>query len=148
MLDLPLLEYPVRTHVENGRAQVFDPIRKRWLAMTPEEHVRQRLIQYFTEKMLYPQSMMAVEKSITIGPVTRRFDLALYRRDTHQPWLLAECKAPDMPIDAQALYQLVHYHSQLQCRFWLLTNGHQHFCADVDDANNIQWLDALPAYDF
>jgi hypothetical protein len=70
----------------------------------------------------------------------------VYNRTTHQPWLLAECKAPEVPITDETLQQLLRYHSQLQCRYWMMSNGHQHFCADASDQEAIKWLESLPAY--
>lgn len=148
MLQLPLLDYSLNTKTTEGRTQVFDPIRKAWIMLTPEEHVRQLLILHLTEKLQYPAPLIAIEKGLVLGTKKKRFDLAVYQRDTHQPWLLAECKAPDVPITNAALQQLLEYHNQLQCRYWLITNGHQHFCADAYNFNKIIWLDELPAYDF
>jgi hypothetical protein len=145
-MQLPLLDYSLHTRPEDGRMLVFDPIRKTWVALTPEEHVRQRLICHFITALSYPAGLIAVEKALLIGTKRLRFDLVVYNRTTHQPWLLAECKAPEVPITDETLQQLLHYHSQLQCRYWMMSNGHQHFCADASDQEAIKWLESLPAY--
>lgn len=130
---------------ENGQPLVFDPIRRRWLLLTPEEHVRQCIIHYLIHSLQYPQGMIAVEKQIMVGRLTKRFDLIVYDRN-HQPWMLVECKAPEVTITEKTLHQLLNYQRTVQCRYWLLTNGHQVFCADAYDVNNIAWLNTLPAY--
>lgn len=130
-----------------GRAQVFDPVRKKWVALTPEEHVRQYLLLYLSDVMGYPASLIAVEKNIQVGNMRKRFDIAVYSRE-HKPWLLAECKAPDVPVTERALHQLLAYHRTLQCGYWLLTNGSQTWCADARDVHRITWMESLPAYEF
>lgn len=147
MIDLPLLQYDLPTRLKESSPQVFDPVRKKWVALTPEEHVRQRLIRHLTAALQYPLPLMAVEKALPIGGRKQRFDLVVYERQRHVPWLLAECKAPEVPLSEAVLLQLLRYHSRLQCRYWLLTNGHLHFCADAAVPEEIRWLERLPPYD-
>jgi len=129
----------------DGKTTVFDPIRKKWLILTPEEHVRQYLIGYLIGELQYPPALMAIEKNIIVRNMSKRFDLVVYNRD-HKPWLLAECKAPEVPVSKKTLYQLLNYQNTIQCSYWLLTNGHQTFCADANDLQDIKWLNSLPAY--
>ncbi len=145
---IPLLDYvPVlRPAPRGGTMQVFDPVRRRWVAFTPEEHVRQALLHHFLYTLHYPRGCTGVEKSVEVGALTRRFDLLVYGR-THQPWLLAECKAPDVPLSEASFGQLLAYQRTLGCRYLLLSNGIQTLCADAADPHAIQWLGALPAYD-
>lgn len=131
---------------EDGKTQVYDPIRRKWIILTPEEHVRQYLLQYLIQTLHYPPALIAVEKQLTLGTLTKRFDIVVYNRE-HKPWLLTECKAPEVMITEATLNQLLQYHNTLQCRYWLLCNGHQLFCADAGYITNIKWLEALPAYD-
>ena len=146
MISLNLATGELKLKKENGKTYVHDPVRKRWLVLTPEEHVRQYLLQYLASHMQYPASLMAVEKQVKVADTNKRFDVVVYNRE-HIPWLLAECKAPDIPITEQTLQQLLRYHNPMQCRYWLITNGHQTFCADACNINEIKWLDELPAYD-
>lgn len=147
MIHLPLLEQSIRTRQQGDKVQVYDPLRKRWVLLTPEEHVRQLLIQYLSGIAGYPPAFMAAEKQVRLRHLNRRFDLLVFNRQ-HQPWMLAECKEPGVPLTDAALHQLLAYHSQIPCRYWLLTNGLETFCADSADRQNIVWLHALPAYDF
>ncbi|MEO6832920.1 MAG: type I restriction enzyme HsdR N-terminal domain-containing protein [Chitinophagaceae bacterium] len=147
MIRLPLLEHSIKTRGEGEQTEVWDIIRKAWFKLTPEEHVRQLLLQHFIEVNNYPPSVIAVERSVQYGESRLRFDIAVYHRDNFQPWLLVECKAPEIPIDETVLQQLLRYHNKLpECSFWLITNGHQSFCADARDKANILWMDRLPTY--
>jgi hypothetical protein len=132
---------------EEGRVYVFDPIRKKWLVLTPEEHVRQCMIHYLTVTLAYPKSLLSVEKKILVAGLAKRFDIVVYDR-SHTPWMLIECKAPEVQITESTLHQLLSYHNTMQCNYWVLTNGHQTYCADATQQNNIKWIDALPAYNF
>jgi hypothetical protein len=129
----------------DGRTTVFDPVRRKWLVLTPEEHVRQYFLQLLIKKMKYPIALIAVEKTIISGGMPKRFDIIVYDR-MHRPWMLVECKRPDVPITEETLFQLLSYHSSVPCSYWLLTNGHQVFCADATDVSDIKWLKALPSF--
>lgn len=146
MITLDYSNLHLKLKKDNGRTMVFDPVRKKWLVLTPEEHVRQYIILFLIQVLNYPLGVIAVEKKVLLGKLTKRFDLVVYGRD-HKPWLLAECKAPDVSVSQATLYQLLHYQNAVQCRYWLLTNGHQAYCADACDIHHIQWLAELPAYD-
>ena len=146
MIQLDLTGIQLKLGQEAGKTQVFDPIRKRWFILTPEEHVRQYIIHHLMHTMNYPTGMLSVEKQIFVGGLAKRFDIVIYDRE-HKPWMLVECKAPEIPISENTLLQLLNYQRTAQCRFWLLSNGHQTFCADACDTHNIKWLDSLPVYD-
>ncbi|MBL7719167.1 MAG: type I restriction enzyme HsdR N-terminal domain-containing protein [Flavipsychrobacter sp.] len=146
MLSLDISGIQLTLRASDGLAQVFDPVRRRWFLLTPEEHVRQYTLQLFIQKLHYPAGMLSVEKQIEVNGMARRFDIVVYDRK-HQPWMLVECKAPEIPLSGETLRQLLHYQGQVRCRYWLMTNGHQAFCADAADIHSIKWLEQLPAYD-
>jgi hypothetical protein len=147
MIELDLLQQTLKLNSHSGRTQVFDPLRKSWVAFTPEEHVRQLLIQHLIQEMKYPPVLMAAERALPFGHTRLRFDLVVYDRQQFQPWMLVECKAPTEEINESVLQQLLRYYSKLpECRYWLLSNGRQNFCAELSAEGNVKWLDALPAY--
>jgi len=146
MLSPDFSSIPLKLRQTGDKTTVFDPIRKKWLVLTPEEHVRQLVIPYLTEVMQYPASLLAVEKTIRVGNLSKRFDIVVYNR-SHKPWMLVECKAPEVPVSEKTLYQLLSYQRTVQCSYWLLTNGRQTFCADARDPEDIKWMPSLPAYD-
>ena len=147
MLQLPLLEMAMRTELRDGKTFVWDAIRKIWVVLTPEEHVRQLLLGYLTTREGYPARRIGVEKKVMVGTLGRRFDAVVYD-DEIKPWMLIECKAPEVAVTQQTLLQLLAYHQRLQCRYWVLSNGHQTYCADAGNPQDIRWLNGLPAYDF
>ena len=145
MIALDLTKVELKLKHEGGKAFVFDPVRKGWFVLTPEEHVRQHLLYYLVDVLQYSVSMMAVEKKIMVGNMSKRFDIVVYGNE-HKPWMLIECKAPEVPITEKTLQQLLNYQRSIQCRYWVLSNGRQLFCADGNDIERIEWLSALPAY--
>jgi hypothetical protein len=146
MIQLDISDIKLQLRDSEGKTQVFDPVRKRWLILTPEEHVRQYIIQVLTQKLNYPAALLSVEKQIEVNGMVKRFDVVVYNRE-HKPWMLVECKAPEVMIAEATLHQLLNYQRNIQCRYWLLTNGHQTFCADSLNVEEIKWLSELPAYD-
>ncbi len=145
MLTLDFSNIQLKLAQKEGKTCVFDPVRKKWIILTPEEHVRQYLIGYLTTVMQYPMPMIAVEKTIKTGNLSKRFDIVVYDRN-HKPWMLVECKEPNIPVSEKTLYQLLNYQSVLQCNYWLLSNGHETFCADACNTEQIKWLYDLPVY--
>jgi hypothetical protein len=145
MIDLPLLDVRLRFRTTQGKTCVFDRLRRKWLLLTPEEQVRQALIGYLCDNAGYPQGLMSIEKKISVGNLEKRFDLVIYDRE-YCPWMLVECKAPDVPITEKTLHQLLAYQRTIQGRYWLLCNGRQTYCADSLQ-HPVSWLDALPVYE-
>lgn len=147
MISLPLLDYELKTRTIDGRTEVWDKIRRGWFVFTPEEHVRQLLLLHLIEGLHYPKALIAVEKSLVFAETRLRFDLVVYQRGSLKPWLLAECKAPDIALDDKVLHQLLQYNQKLpECQYWLITNGHQCLCADARDKSQIKWIHELPEY--
>jgi hypothetical protein len=130
---------------EQGKPEVWDMLRKKWLNFSPEEHVRQALIHHLVLQCNYPPGLIAVERQISYGAMKKRFDIVVFGQD-RKPWLLAECKAPDVSLNDVALRQLLQYHHTLSCPFWVLSNGHEHFCADARALPNVHWLDHFPEF--
>ena len=102
---------------------LFDPIRKIWVSITDEEWVRQNFIQYLTRELYYPVSLIAVEKEIQLGELKKRFDILVYNKD-HEPWMLIECKAPEINLDEKTFLQVLRYHLSVPCSYLIITNGH------------------------
>ena len=144
MISIDFSGIQLRLKQEVGKPYVFDPIRKKWLVLTPEEHVRQYIIQHMLT-LQYPIALISVEKLIKVNGLNKRFDVVVYNRD-HKPWMLVECKAPEVPVSEATLHQLLQYQNTIQGKYWLLTNGHQTYCANAADHQNISWVSELPAY--
>lgn len=146
MLNLQFEQYPFKYRDgENGR-YIFCQIRRKYIFLTKEEWVRQNLIYYLIHRQGYPKGLISVEKGIIVNQLRKRYDIVVYDK-TSKPWMLIECKEPDVAITEATLQQLLRYHSVLQCPFWMLSNGRQNYCATVQNGA-VQWLSSLPSYDF
>lgn len=105
----------------NGN-MVFDPVRKKWLVIQPEELVRQALLLYLLREKELPLARIGVEKAIRLHNQIRRFDLVYYDRHG-SPLLLVECKSPSTPLTQQVLEQAVWYNYEIKAPYLLLSNG-------------------------
>ena len=120
-----IIEYPApvfQIKKLNGKDSIFDPLRKRWLILTPEEWVRQNIVQYLLQIKGYPSSLVAMEKMINVGELKKRFDILIYDTN-HQPWMMIECKEPGVPLDEMVLHQLLRYHSSVPVSYLVISNG-------------------------
>ncbi len=146
MIALDYSNIQLKLKQEDGKTSVWDAVRRKWVILTPEEHVRQYMLSYMVGTLHYPASLIAVERAVLVGTLNKRFDIVVYNRN-HKPWMLIECKAPEVSITEKTLHQLLSYQQTIQCPYWLLTNGHQTFCADATEVGNIKWVGLLPAYE-
>ena len=148
MVNIDFSTVQLQLKKEQDKVYVFDIVRRKWLILTPEEHVRQSVLYYLINTIKYPKGLLAVEKKIMVSGLAKRFDIVVYESSSHTPWMLIECKAHEVSITQATLHQLLSYHNQLQCNYWVLTNGHETYCADATQQNNIEWIDKLPFYNF
>lgn len=115
----------------DGKRWIFDPIRKKYVVLTPEEKVRQSILAYLVEHKSYPIRFIAVEKQIHYAEKNRRYDAVIYNQN-HQPALLIECKQPDVAITQKVMEQATLYNLVLKVPFLALTNGKQHFVIQIN----------------
>lgn len=143
---LALPDHGVKTkHAPQG-TQVFDPIRRRWVALTPEEWVRQHFLNHLVHDLGYPASLIAVERALVLNDLAKRADIVVHGADGH-PILLVECKAPGVPITQRTFEQAARYNSVFKVPLLMVTNGLRHYCCRVDHATaHIAFLDHLPAF--
>lgn len=124
MISIAFPEPDFRIRKRGEKPYIFDAIRKQWLPLTGEEWVRQNLVAYFEKTLFYPKAAVAVEKGLWINERYNRFDILVY--DTHhQPWMLVECKAPQVPLNETVLQQALRYHLALPVQWIVITNGNQ-----------------------
>ena len=143
-LNLPVYEFRIKT--EGGKEYIFDLVRRRFVLLTPEEWVRQNFMRYLAEEKKYPESLMAVEKQITLNGKLFRFDLLVYRRNG-QPLLIAEFKAPGVKISQETFDQVVRYNMALKVERVVVSNGLQHFVCEIDyKMNNYKFLREVPEF--
>lgn len=142
-LNLPQVNFRIR---EEGQSkQIFDSVRKRFVALTPEEWVRQHFIHFMINEKKYPASLMGVEMQVKVNELSQRADIVIFQRDG-KPWLIVECKAPTINVDQDTFYQAARYNISLQVPFIVITNGIEHYCLQFD-GKNFNYLDDLPPFD-
>lgn len=133
-------EFQIRT-VE-GKEYIYDKFRKKFVFLSPEEWVRQQFLQYITDVKKYPLSMIAVERGIKIGSLTKRFDVLVYQKG--DPWMLVECKCETAVINDWVLSQILAYNSLLKVSYLTVTNGRSIYCFDV---KKHEWLHDIPDWE-
>jgi hypothetical protein len=142
MLDIAYPEPSFRLKQQEGRDYLFDPVRKRWLLLTPEEWVRQNFVQYLVQVKQYPVTLIALEKMIMLGELKKRFDILVYDRQ-HRPWMMIECKSPAVGLDDAVLHQLLRYHVAVPTGWLVVTNG-THSYGWEKRGGQLHPLDILP----
>jgi hypothetical protein len=127
---------------EEDKEIIFDPLRKRWVVLTPEEWVRQNFLQYIIHVKKYPASLIAVEKEISLGELKKRFDIVVYDKNS-KPWMIIECKEMNVTLDKKVLDQVLRYNVILQVPYLIITNG-SHCHAFLNENGQLTELSELP----
>ena len=112
-----------RIKKENGSTYIFDSIRKSWLLVTEEEWVRQNMVHYLVKSLKYPSTAIAIEKEIYLNGMKKRFDILIYNKEI-KPWLMIECKGPQIPLSEDVLQQVLRYNITVPVDYIIITNGH------------------------
>ena len=132
-----------RMKKEGGKPYIFDAIRKTWLLLTEEEWVRQNFINYLVAELKYPASLIAVEKEIVLNELKKRFDILVYDAQ-HKPWMMIECKAPEVALNEVVLQQVLRYNMSVPVDFIIITNGDATIGWKKEE-NSLKLLEAMPA---
>jgi type I site-specific restriction endonuclease len=144
MLKLNFPDYQFRISCEDDRQLIFDPVRRKFVALTPEEWVRQHLIAFLTTTANVPLTLIGVEKQIRINRLEKRFDLVVFSRNG-SPLLLAECKAPNISLTEQVFDQASRYNLILNVRYFILTNGLVHYMCELNyREKKLEILEEMP----
>jgi hypothetical protein len=143
MIVLEYPSYPFKIKAINGKDQLFDPFRKTWVVLTPEEWVRQNLLQYLVQKLHYPSSLIAVEKEIKLGELSKRFDIVVYKNE--KPWMIIECKEAKVALNEKTMEQILQYQQVLTAQYLFISNGHETMGAKIE-SGKLQALQNFPNY--
>ncbi len=141
-LNLPVYDFRLRS--VGQRKQIFDSLRKKFVPLTPEEWVRQHFVQFLVQEKKYPSSLMAIEKGLKVHVLKKRTDIVVYNRFGN-PWMIVECKAPEVEISEDTLFQAARYNMTLNVNYIALTNGMEHYCCRIDE-KEIVFLEDVPEY--
>ena len=141
VLNFPEFQFSLKR--ELAREYIFDPIRKKWIVLTPEEWVRQHVIAYLVQTERLPASLIAVERMIKYNKLAKRFDLLLYNRQGRAT-MLVECKAPEVKLSNETLFQIATYNMVFKVPYLYVTNGIQHLIYSWDEQGKYIPLDTFP----
>ncbi len=145
-IDILSFQENLTTKEEDGKKWIFDPIRKKYLVLLPEELVRQLLLQYLIEVKKYPAGRINIEKQLTVLSSKRRFDLVIYDKNA-KPKILIECKAPNIKITQKTFDQIAKYNLAIQADFLLVSNGIETFCCEMNYQNqSFTFIDKIPDF--
>lgn len=147
MISLNLPTFQIKTTHRNGRTQIYDFLRRRYVTLTPEEWVRQHFTHFLVDHLGYPAALLGNEVTIDVGGVARRCDTVLYRREGGTPRLIVEYKAPDIPISERVFNQISAYNSVLRADYLIVSNGVEHYCCHLDYVHRTaEFLPGIPCH--
>jgi len=144
-LNLPPYDVRVTVNVSGERA-IYDRLRQKYVALTPEEWVRQHFVEFMIVHRGYPASLMANEVGITLNGTRRRCDTVVFDR-RGLPLTIVEYKSPDVAVTQKTFDQIVRYNMVLHARYLIVSNGLTHYCCEIDyDGHTYSFLDDVPEY--
>ena len=146
MQTLNLPAYPFKIREEGDHVQIFDPLRKKYLVLSPEEWVRQHFLQYLVQDKKYPVSLICIETGLKYNRLLKRADILIYNT-LGKPHLMVECKAPGVKITQEAFVQVARYKMAFKVKYLIVTNGMNHFCCEMDYLNSTYaYLKEIPLF--
>lgn len=146
MQDLNLPYFNIRIKKTNKNTLVFDPIRKKYVILTPEEWVRQHFINYLVNYLNYPKSLIKVEFNIKYNQLDKRPDILVFNNNG-EPHLIIECKSTQVKITQNVLEQVSLYNNSVKAVHCIVTNGLQHICWGRHQSNNkIEFSKKIPEF--
>ena len=146
-MNLPKLSFPkynFKIKEEQSTNLIFDPVRKKYVSLQPEEWVRQNLIRYMKEKLEHPFSRMTVEKGLKIKDKIYKTDLIIYNKRGEEK-IICECKSYNEKLSQKTLDQVGIYNLVHGAEYILITNGINFMVFHIDKGNHkINPIDFIP----
>jgi hypothetical protein len=144
-LNLPTYSFNIKS--EGGRKYIFDPTRKKFVVLTPEEWVRQNFIRYLNSEKNYPLPLMSVERGFLLYQVNKRTDILLHNRKG-EAISIVECKSPDVKITTEVFDQIIRYNLNYKLSILMVTNGIHHYCCKLNyDNNTAKFIEVIPDFE-
>lgn len=145
-LNLPEITPHVR-HSNSGKQEIFDPFRKKFIRLTPEEWVRQHFLDFMVTHLDFPASLIVVEASLIFNRMTKRFDILAYNT-SGSPCMVVECKAPSKEITQDVFDQVAMYNMTLTVNYLVVTNGLTHYSCRIDHlTRTYTFLKEIPTFE-
>jgi type I site-specific restriction endonuclease len=146
MKSLNLPPYETKLRRAGEQSQIFDEVRRKWVAITPEEWVRQHFVHYLKNNKHVPFGLIAVELGLEIYGLKRRADIVCYNSGG-TPSLIVECKAPEIKLNTAVFAQAAMYNIRLKVPYLVVTNGLQHFCAKINvQVGDYEFISEIPDF--
>lgn len=143
-LNLPAFDAKIA--VKEGKRTIFDVLRRKYVALTPEEWVRQHFVHFLLEHKGYPATLLANEVQVQLNGTKKRCDTVLYRRDLTAR-MIVEYKAPEIVITQKVFDQIMRYNMVLKVDYLIVSNGLQHYCCRMNYGHNsYAFLQDIPEY--
>ena len=142
MIRLNLPPYPIKITEKGEKRYIFDFLRRKYVALTPEEWVRQHFVHFLVEQKGYPKGL-----ELKAGEKRLRCDTLLYSSDS-LPRMIIEYKAPTIQLQQKTFDQISAYNLLLKVDYLIVSNGLQHHCCKMDyDTRSYTFLEAVPDYE-
>jgi hypothetical protein len=126
---------------------ILDPIRRKYVKLTPEEWVRQNFVQYLIDKGKYPPGLIGIEVMFRLNKLKKRTDILVHNR-MGKPIMIVECKSPDVKLNEPVFEQIVEYNMKYKVPYLVVTNGMVHFAAKViPGTDKREYLNVIPLYE-
>ena len=146
MRQLNLPTYQTEVKKIGGDLKIYDVLRHKYVALTPEEWVRQNFIHFLVEYKGYNASLMANEVEVSLNGTNKRCDSVLYSRQL-VPRMIIEYKRPDVEITQKVFDQICRYNMVLRVEYLIVSNGLKHYCCRIDySAGTYVFLEDIPSY--
>lgn len=145
-MELNLPKYNAQIRNDDGLLKIHDRIRQKFVALTPEEWVRQHFINHLINNLGYPQSLIANEIGVTLNGTRRRCDSVVFNH-AGKPLVIIEYKAPQVNISQKVFDQIVRYNMVLHAAYLFVSNGLAHYCCSIDYTDgSYSFLKEIPPY--
>lgn len=132
MIRLNLPEYEIKLSGTAEKPLIWDMLRRKYVALTPEEWVRQHFVHYLIERKGYPPTLLANEVSLAVSNGKRlRADTVLYGKAVN-PRMIIEYKAPEIPLSQAVFDQISAYNLLLHVDYLVVSNGMESYCCKMD----------------
>ncbi len=146
MLSLNLPPFDVKMQQRNGKIFIFDPLRRKYISLTPEEWVRQHFIHFLTNYKGYPKGLLANEIQLNLNGTKKRCDTVLFNKDLSARMII-EYKAPNIEITQAVFDQITRYNMVLKVEYLIVSNGIHHYCCHIDYSTmQYTFLPDIPTY--
>ncbi len=147
MKQLNLPQYSFRISGKEGSEMILDPLRRKYVKLSPEEWVRQNFVQYLINEGKYPPGLLGIEVLFRFNKLKRRVDILVHDR-SGKPVLIVECKSPEIEIDDKVFEQIATYNMSYKVPYLIVTNGMHHYACKIDHAAmKFDYLLVIPLYE-